>query len=163
MAASRCVDTFVIQLIADLDCHLEIVAGGSLPGGETADTKQFVISPGNEKALTIHFEYYVGLGANESHDDYGFHYTIDNLNAGNATQMSLHFGTFNPPSPIVGATPNEIQTGYATFGASARATITYDNPDTQSLEGANNQNLGGNIILNTGVTEPNVPSGRTGA
>ena len=144
MAAGRCVDTFVITLIADLDCHLAIVG----QGGDDGDEMEFLISPGNEQALVFAFEYYVGIGADPSHDDYGFHNTIDALNAGNMTAMSLGTGLFNPPSPDGTGAPSSIKNGTLRF--TAAATSTFD----VGPAGANSQNLSGEIILNTGVTEP---------
>ena len=57
MAASKCVDTFVISLIADLDCHLMIIG----QSGDDGDEKEFILSPMlTSNRLCLTFEYYVG-------------------------------------------------------------------------------------------------------
>ena len=159
MAADRCPDNFTIHLIAELDCYLKITKADGSPGG---DEKEFIISPGNEADLVFSFSYYIGIGADQNHDDAGWHRTVDNLNSGNAMQMSMNFGTINPPSPEWDGTPEEIKMGTFHMLCAAVGNITYDDPDTSDLEGANNQNIGGTIILNTGVDEPDIPTGRKG-
>ena len=51
---------------------------------------------------------------------------------------------------------NALKTATLTFAAAAIANIIYPNPNEvgDAATGANNQNLGGEIILNTGVIEP---------
>ena len=80
--------------------------------------------------------------------DYGFHHTIDALNAGNMTAMSLSAGLFNPPTPDGTGAPSKIKTGTLTFAAVADTTFEV------GPTAANSQNLSGEIILNTGITEP---------
>ena len=41
MAASRCVDTFVISIISDLDCYLKIIG----QAGDNGDEREFILSP----------------------------------------------------------------------------------------------------------------------
>ena len=65
MAAGRCVDTFVISLIADLDCHLAIT--NPLGDDTTGDMQEFLISPDNDQSLQFTFEYYIGIGSNPTH------------------------------------------------------------------------------------------------
>ena len=142
MSASKCVDTYVISLIADLDCHLAIIG----QAGDDGDMKEFILSDGNEQSIVFDFEYYVGIGANPSHADYGFSNTIDALNAGNASQMSISAGLFNPPSPDQTGAANAIKNGTLSFSLTAGDDLTF------GANGANSQNLGGEIILNTGVT-----------
>ena len=170
MAASVCVDTFVVRLIADLDCHLMFIDPGDarlstfqttyfLPEGEPADERMFTISPGNELQLAFSFEYYVGIGVDTSHANFGFSATDLNaaLNDGNGGDgatltgnMSISAPSFNPPVPVTTGRPNELQIGILAYSASARATITYGDA-SGSDAGANNQNLSGTLTLNTGV------------
>ena len=141
MAASKCVDTFVISLIADLDCHLMIIG----QSGDDGDEKEFILSDANEQQIMFDFEYYVGIGSNPSHTNYGFSNMIDPLNAGNASQMSISAGLFNPPSPDTTGAANAIKNGTLSFTLTANDDLTFGS------DGANSQNLGGEIILNTGV------------
>ena len=146
MAAGRCVDTFVISLIADLDCHLEIT--NPLGDDTTGDMQEFIISPDNDQILEFSFDYYIGIGSIPSHADYGFHHTIDTLNVGNMTAMSISAGLFNPPTPDGTGAPSLLKSGTLRFTAVADTTFTV------GPAGANSQNLSGEIILNTGITEP---------
>ena len=119
MAAGRCIDAFVIILVADLDCHLAIIG----QGGDVEDSKEFLISPDNDQTLEFIFEYYIGIGSDPAHADYGFHHTIDALNVGNMTAMSISAGLFNPPTPDGTGAPSLLKTGTLRFVAVADTTF----------------------------------------
>lgn len=145
MAASICRDNFVISIVADLDCHLEVTGhGGATIGDPTnsSDTVEFVLQAGAEEALIIHFEYFLGIGFDEDHANFGFSETIDALSTGNAASMSISDGVFNPPNPDTTGAANALKHGTLTYAAAATSQISAD---------AGDQNLGGQIILNTGV------------
>ena len=133
MSASICPDTFTVMIVVTVDCDLEI----------TSDDPTFVLQPGNEKTLTIEFDFSIGSGYDENHDNYGFSAEIDSLSTPNAASMSLNLGPFLPPKPIPTTNPREIQTG-ATLKIYAAATSVIDSM-------AADQNIGGTITLNTGV------------
>lgn len=132
MAAGTCQDTFVIMILSDVDCHLEI----------TDDSHTFELEPGNEQAIVVPFEYYVGTGYNASHSNFGFSVALDALSTGNAASMSFSTGVFNPPSPDITGTPRELKNGTLTIVAAATSVID---------PAAANQNIGGTITMNTGV------------
>ena len=133
MGASTCTDTFVISVIADLDCHLALTGHDSL---------QFDLNPGNEASLAFPFEYYMGSGFNVTHANFGFSETLDSLSSPNANSMSFSDGVFNPPSPDTTQGPRTLHTGSLTYVAAATSVI-----DSMAAD----QNIGGTIVLNTGV------------
>ena len=134
MSANICRDTFVIAIIADLDCHLEITSDSTL---------QFDLEPINEQSLRFDFEYYLGTGFDTSHANFGFSAELDALSTPNAASMSFSDGVFNPPSPDTTQGPRTLHTGYLTYVATANDLI-----DSMAAD----QNIGGTITLNTGVT-----------
>lgn len=145
MAASICRDTFVISIVADLDCHLMVTGTeDTLPDTERSisDTVEFLLQPGNEAGLIIHFEYFLGIGFDENHANFGFTENLDALSEGNNRTMSISDGVFNPPSPDTTGGANLLHVGTLRYNVAASTTIDAD---------AGNQNLGGEIILNTGV------------
>ena len=166
MAASICVDTFVLRITADADCDLALYAEGEaptradqLPGLRTANDadaseREFSISPGNEEVIVYLFAYIIGSGFNRSHSDFGFSATdLDDLlggtrgptGTGNKAVMSITDPIFNPPVPDTTGGPKDVKYGTCRYSAACRATFPEGN-------GGADQNLSGEIELNTGVT-----------
>ncbi len=156
MSASICRDAFTVALIADLDCHLVFVVPtddrfedfDNVPDEGNADQRTFVISPGAEEALVFCFEYYIGIipegeGLGIDHDNFGFTATDLNalLNTANRAVMSIGSPQINPSRPDTTGAPDELKVGILSYTASALATVT----------NAEDQNLSGELVLNTGV------------
>lgn len=165
MAASICVDTFVLRITADADCDLALYADGEtptradqLPGlraasNADASEREFSISPGNEGVFLYFFAYVIGSGFNRSHSDFGFSATdLQDLLSGTGGQsatgnkavMSISDPLFNPPVPDTTGGPRDVKYGTLRYTAACRATF----PDGN---GGAAQNLSGEITLNTGV------------
>ena len=157
MSASICRDTFVIAIVADLDCFLEITGYKSpeerdLRPGESPELT-FDLEPGNEAAFEFVFDYYLGTGFDDTHTDFGFSAEIDDLaglhpsggssNTGNAASMSFGGPTFNPPTPDTTEGPRTLHTASVRYTAAATSVIHADAVD---------QNIGGTVTLNTGRT-----------
>lgn len=164
MAASICVDTFVLRITADADCDLALFAEGEVPtradqlpalrAADDADAseREFAISPGNEDFVLYFFAYIIGSGFNKSHSDFGFSATdLQELlsgtagpsGTGNKSVMSIFPPIFNPPVPDTTGGPREVKYG----------TLRYNMAATAIVDNAEDQNLAGEITLNTGVTD----------
>lgn len=162
MAASTCVDTFVLRIIADADCDLVLYPPGSRPDNYNelhqligvsdpkADEREFAINPGNEDFVEYLFAYVLGSGYHHTHGNFGFSATDldDKLSGtrgqsgtGNKSVMSIGNPILNPPTPDVTGGPRTVKYGSLRYNIACRAIV--DNGE--------DQNLSGSITLNTGI------------
>lgn len=126
MGRTRCIDTFTLSLILDLDCHLEVSgatphnpdrpSGPSRQATPSTQGKEFevILETAVDKSLYIHFEYWVGSDASETESNVApFTLEATALNEGLRNTLGGEItGTFNPQKPIVANKgPGELQHG----------------------------------------------------
>ena len=162
MAASICIDTFVLRITADASCDLALYAPGTPPSTASeiamlrsasdpnADEREFAISPGNEQFKEYLFAYIIGSGFLATHPNFGFEATnLQDLlsgttginGSGNKSVMSIFPPILNPPSPDTTGGPKEVKFG----------TLRYNMACGAIVDNAEDQNLSGTLTLNTGV------------